>query len=302
MVVYIDIIFLINVLIDGTLIWMTGWSRKLRLRPWRLVLSAVIGGSYAVFLFFPSLGFMYTFIAKMAFSFAMMLTAFGFGGMVHFLRNLGTFYVINFVAAGCVVGCMYVLQSSHDILNGVMFGRGLTGTLPPLIIAIPLAMWIYKRVVLALKQKQEIASFMAKVDVYIDAIASSCTGLIDTGNQLYDPLTKTPVMVMEASQWGEWIPETWMAKIRRAEVDQIVGAIGTEPFIWQDRLRLVPYRGVNRSTQFMLALKPDKVVITTESGQIETIKVLIGLDGGRLSSDNAYQAIIHPSLVQSHSG
>ncbi len=52
MVVYIDIIFLINVLIDGTLIWMTGWSRKLRLRPWRLVLSAVIGGSYAVFFVF----------------------------------------------------------------------------------------------------------------------------------------------------------------------------------------------------------------------------------------------------------
>lgn len=53
--------------------------------------------------------------------------------------------------------------------------------------------------------------------------------------------------------------------------------------------------GVNRNTQFMLAIKPDRVVITTGETQIEAMKVLIGLDGGRLSSDNAYQAIIHPS-------
>ncbi|UUZ85567.1 sigma-E processing peptidase SpoIIGA [Paenibacillus sp. P26] len=48
----------------------------------------------------------------------------------------------------------------------------------------------------------------------------------------------------------------------------------------------------------MLAIKPDRVIITTEDKQIESMKVLIGLDGGRLSSDNAYQAIIHPSLLQ----
>jgi stage II sporulation protein GA (sporulation sigma-E factor processing peptidase) len=74
--------------------------------------------------------------------------------------------------------------------------------------------------------------------------------------------------------------------------------IGTEPFVWQDRLRLVPYRGVNRSTQFMLAIKPDRVVITLGEKQYESLKVLIGLDSGKLSSDNAYQAIIHPNLLQ----
>ncbi|SDC74393.1 stage II sporulation protein GA (sporulation sigma-E factor processing peptidase) [Paenibacillus sp. UNCCL117] len=302
MVVYLDIIFLMNVLIDGTLLWTTAWSRKLRFRLWRLLTAAAIGGSYAIFLFFPPLGFMYTFLVKFLFSLFMLWTAFGFGGLQHFLRNLGAFYMVNFVAAGVVVGCMYARLSAPELLSGILLGRGLTGTLTLIAVGIPVAVWIYRVVVQALKRKQELASLMAKVDVHIDCVASSCTGLIDTGNQLYDPLTRTPVMVMEASQWGEWIPEAWMEKIRRAEVDQIVSAIGMDSFIWQDRLRLVPYRGVNRSTQFMLALKPDKVIITTEQGQTETLKVLIGLDGGRLSSDNAYQAIIHPSLVQAGNG
>lgn len=59
-----------------------------------------------------------------------------------------------------------------------------------------------------------------------------------------------------------------------------------------------PIQGVNRGTQFMLALKPDKVVIAYDGKQVEATKVLIGLDGGKLSSEGAYQAIIHPALVE----
>lgn len=299
MIVYIDVIFLFNVLIDGALLWTTAWSRKLSFRWWRIGLSAAIGGSYAIMLFFPPLSFLYTFAVKFMLSLLMLLTAFGFGGLQHFVRNLGAFYLINFAAAGGVVGFVYFWQSSGEFVQGILISRDLKVTLPLLLFSIPFTVWIYRQVTQALRRKQELTTFMVKVDVHIDDYASSCTGLIDTGNQLYDPLTRTPVMVMEAEQWGEHIPEAWMVKIRRAEVDQLVSSIGTEPFIWQDRLRLVPYRGVNRSTQFMLAIKPDRVVITTEGKQIEALKVLIGLDGGRLSSDNAYQAIIHPALMES---
>ncbi|MBP1156271.1 MULTISPECIES: sigma-E processing peptidase SpoIIGA [unclassified Paenibacillus] len=299
MIVYIDVIFLFNVLIDGVLLWTTAWSRKLHFRWWRLGLSAAIGGSYAIMLFFPPLSFLYTFAVKFMLSLLMLLTAFGFGGLQHFVRNLGAFYLINFAAAGGVVGFVYFWQSSGEFVQGILISRDLKVTLPLLLFSIPFTLWIYRQVTQALRRKQVLTTYIVKVDVHIDDFASTCTGLIDTGNQLYDPLTKTPVMVMEAAQWGEHIPEAWMVKIRRAEVDQLVSSIGTEPFIWQDRLRLVPYRGVNRSTQFMLAIKPDRVVITTEGKQIETMKVLIGLDGGRLSSDNAYQAIIHPALMES---
>ncbi|MNY32162.1 Sporulation factor SpoIIGA [compost metagenome] len=104
-------------------------------------------------------------------------------------------------------------------------------------------------------------------------------------------------MVMEVAEWGDVLPEQWLQRIRSADVDQIISGIGVEEFVWQDRLRLVPYRGVNRNTQFMLAIKPDKVVITHNDSQLEATKVLIGLDGGKLCSDGSYQAIIHPALI-----
>lgn len=94
MIVYIDVIFLFNVLIDGILLWTTAWSRKLSFRWWRLALSAAIGGSYAILLFFPPLSFLYTFAVKFVLSLLMLLTAFGFGGLQHFVRNLGPFTLL----------------------------------------------------------------------------------------------------------------------------------------------------------------------------------------------------------------
>lgn len=48
----------------------------------------------------------------------------------------------------------------------------------------------------------------------------------------------------------------------------------------------------------MLALKPDMVRIELGGFEYSASKVLIGLDGGTLSGDRAYRAIIHPALTE----
>jgi stage II sporulation protein GA (sporulation sigma-E factor processing peptidase) len=308
MIVYLDLIFLTNFLIDGALLFTTAWTRKIRFAWWRLLLAAGIGAAYVVFMFIPEMSFLFTFFVKFGFALVMLAVAFGFSSLQSFLRNLGTFYLINFVAAGGILGIHYFLESSSEVLNGIAISQtgGLRHELTVgfafiAILFIPV-LWFYRNMFLSARQREELTSFLAEVHIFIDQVEASCTGLIDTGNQLYDPLTRTPVMIMEASQWQKHIPETWMKRIRESEVDQIVSAIGLEegeePFVWQDRLRLVPYRGVNKGTQFMLAIKPDRVVIIYNEKTIESLKVLVGLDGGRLSSDNSYQAIIHPVLMQ----
>lgn len=67
-------------------------------------------------------------------------------------------------------------------------------------------------------------------------------------------------------------------------------------------MRLVPYRGINKGSQFMIALKPDEVSIVQEGRTVTTGRVLIGLDGGRLSMESAYRAIIHPVLLEGMTG
>jgi stage II sporulation protein GA (sporulation sigma-E factor processing peptidase) len=307
MIVYVDLIFLMNFLIDGLLLFMTARTRKIQVVWWRLLVGAGIGAVYVVFMFFPALSFLFTFMVKLCFALVMIAVSFGFASLQHFLRNLGIFYLINFVTAGGILAIHYFWETSNEVFNGIAISQsgGVTHELQFgfsfIAIALVSVIWFYKSVFRSVKQREELTSFFAKVQIDIGSVQLCCTGLIDTGNQLYDPLTRTPVMVLEASQCQDYIPEAWMRKIRDSDVDQIISAIGqeheAEGFVWQDRLRLVPYRGINKATQFMLAIKPDRVIISHQDKHIESHKVLIGLDGGKLSSDNSYQAIIHPMLI-----
>ncbi len=304
MVVYIDLIFITNLLIDGTLLWLTGWMRKIKTPWWRISLSALLGALYVIMMFVPELTFMYTFLIKFGLSLIMLWIAFGFGSLQHYMRNMGAFYIINFAVAGGIIGIHYLLQNSGDIWSGIWYttSGGLSFELKigfwfMFIVFIIVIFWF--KIVQSSKRKLDNRHvYFAEVKVNIGNEQVKCTGLLDTGNQLCDPLTRIPVMVMEASLWGDHLPASWKDKLAEGDADKLVMELGEESsFAWQDRLRLVPYRGVNRGAAFMLALKPDSVEICMD-GQISiTTRVLVGLDGGTLSSEKAYRAIIHPDLI-----
>ncbi|MDT2294998.1 sigma-E processing peptidase SpoIIGA [Paenibacillus larvae] len=100
------------------------------------------------------------------------------------------------------------MQSAPEFWNGIWFNRtgGIRvysemGLLFVLTVFGGLLL-LFKTVFNGAKRKEEISVHLAQVEVRIGESVMVCTGLVDTGNQLYDPLTRTPVMVMEAGEWG----------------------------------------------------------------------------------------------------
>jgi stage II sporulation protein GA (sporulation sigma-E factor processing peptidase) len=306
LVVYIDLIFLMNLLIDASLLLVTAWMRKQKVVLWRLALSAVVGAMYVVMMFLPELSFLYTFLVKFLFSVVMLWVAFGFGSLQNYLRNMGAFYIVNFAAAGGILGVHYLLQDSGEIWSGIWYSAsgGLSFSLKIgvlfILVCFFAVLYGFKRVIDARQRQERIRSFLADLEVRVGDTAITCTGLIDTGNQLSDPLSRLPVTVMEAVLWEQVLPPSYRGKLADERADKLILQL-TEAgdFPWPERLRLVPYRGINKGTQFMLALKPDEVMVRLDGKEYRSSRVLIGLDGGRLSTEGTYQAIVHPALVES---
>lgn len=301
---YVDLVLMLNFVLDAAVLAMTAWVRGVPLRWKRIIASAFIGAAYAGMMFVPALALLFTLGVKLALSLLMVWMAFGFSSLQSFMHHVAAFYGVSFAAAGGMMGVYYLLQSHGELWNGIWLmrtgGQGYAMNIGLLFLAITFAaaLLLYKGVLNGRRRKEQMLQHMAEVWVAIGGQVKRCTGLIDTGNHLYDPLTRTPVMVMEASLWEDNLPSSWLARIREDEVDKLVAGIGEDEWAWQDRLRLIPYRGVNRGTSFMLALKPDYVRIEQEGRSYECRKVLVGLDGGTLASNGAYRAIIHPSLVE----
>ncbi len=259
---------------------------------------------YVVMMFVPELSFLFTFLVKFGLSLVMLWIAFGFVSLQSFIHNLTAFYMVNFAIAGGIIGFHYLKQNSGELFEGIWYtaSGGLTFELKVgfwfACIAFLVGIIIVKTVQMKRQQVENRESLLGKVTVSIENKTIECMGLLDTGNQLSDPLTRTPVMVMEASLWEAYLPPTWCEKLAEGEADKLIMELESTDFIWQDRLRLVPYRGVNRGSAFMLALKPDLVRIQLDSKEYVATKVLIGFDGGTLSGEGAYRAIIHPTLTE----
>lgn len=307
MAVYVDVMFLRELLVDGAILLTTAWARHIKPNPWRMLAASAIGACYVVFMLFPQLSFLFTLAIKLLMSLLMVWIAFGFATIQHFIRNVAAFYAVNFVAAGAVIGIYYLLmQGSGEVWRTIVFVNGSMHVewkmgLFYFFAAFCIGLYIYRTVLTQKRERELVHTHLAEVKVTIEERSQTCVGLIDTGNQLYDSLTRTPVMIMEAALWEQVLPSGWLSVIKDGGVDKLVAGMDAESFEWQHRLRLVPYRGVNRGTQFMLALKPDLVEIEFGGQVFETSKVLIGLDGGKLAADGTYQSIIHPSMVHTMS-
>jgi len=302
--VYLDLIFLTNVLFDAAMLMVTAGIRRTEIRYWRIFTASIVGALYTILMFFPAFSLLFTVIFKIGFSLMLVYIAFGFRSLQYYMRNVGMFYLIHFATAGSVFAVHYLLLSSGEMMSGILLspsGSTAFAVESGLWMAVPVfigSLYFFRSVFKSSLRTEAITTYTADVRVEIDETIRCCKGLIDTGNQLYDPLTRTPVMVMDCEQWQDSLPEMWIRRIRSNEVDLIISDMDEKEFVWSDRLRLIPYRGINRGTQFMLALKPDKVVITIHQKTYEPKKVLIALDGGKLSANGSYQALVHPMLIE----
>ncbi len=308
MTVYVDLVFLTNLAVDGAVLMATAKARRILPSRPRLFAAAALGAAYAALMFWAHIPYMYSFGSKVFVSVGMVLLAFGYGGPLRYLRNFATFYVVNFATLGGVIGLSFLLRSASSPWGAMTFtpdgGMILEWQLQLglFVLTFLLSIWMFRSASETGRKRQQLDQLVWEAEVRIDDESWTFKALLDTGNRLYDPLTRIPVMIMEADVWKERLPAGWSERLLRESPDKLVtelDAHASEEYAWGGRLRLVPYRAVNGSGKLMLAVKPDQVLLYRDGHPpLQVNRVLIGLDGGTLSSEGTYRAIVHPDMVQ----
>ncbi|WEK52976.1 MAG: sigma-E processing peptidase SpoIIGA [Candidatus Cohnella colombiensis] len=308
MTVYVDLVFFTNLALDGSVLLLTAKVRSIRPVRSRLFVAAFLGAIYAAAMFWVNVPYLYSFGAKIAISLLMVVLTFGYGGPLQLTRNFVAFYTVNFATLGGVIGINYLIQSSGSDWGGMRYtsdgGIVLKWQLQLglLIGAFLLSSWLFHGASVTRQKRQNVESLIWDVEIKIAEQSWMIKGLLDTGNRLYDPLTRIPVMIVEAQLWKEQLPQGWSERLKDESVDLLLSELDpsfSENYDWSHRFRIIPYRAVNGSSRLILAVKPDSVVISYEGNEAKQIqRILIGLDGGTLSSEGAYRAIVHPDMVQ----
>ncbi|WP_028595815.1 sigma-E processing peptidase SpoIIGA [Paenibacillus assamensis] len=307
-VIYADIILVTNFILDWTLLALTARMRSIRASTFRMLGAAALGTVYAGVLFFPTVPFLVTIGGKVLLSICMLVTAFGYQSFGNLVRNLGAFYFHAFVIAGGAFGIQYLWK---DASSWTMFAAAADWAsrqdLPTggaiVVFGLVFALLIYKLAWGERKQQVHHESYSVELEVVIGSITRTCTGLIDTGNGLKEPLSGTPVIVMDVSLWEDVLPLHWKEIVKSGSVMERMGGFTDsdrphESIFDESRMRLLPYRAVNQSNSWMLGFRPDYIRLKHGERCYMTKKVVIGLEGENLSQERRFQAIIHPELLE----
>lgn len=299
MTIYVDVIWGLNFLFDMMLLMLTQALIKEKIPRLRLILGALVASMIVPFtLFFPA-SILATVYGKILFSFFIILSTFGFQTIYRFFKQLFTFYFITFSVGGALVAVHFLFHQSFTVsLGGLLtFRQGFGDPVSWLFVigGFPLAWFFTKRRMDQHAAEKIRYDQLCPVTISIFNQSYSTMGYIDSGNQLVDPLTRQPVIICDEPFLTQWVPlEEW------TRLKQVSDSLDLEkiPKKWEQRTHIVPYQGVAGKSQFLLAIRPDKLTVMYEHEPLEVHKVLIGLQFSSLTKDHRYHCLLHPQIIK----
>lgn len=212
MKMYIDLFFIFNVIMDYIIIMSTNILLKRRTSYIRMILSSLIGGISSLVLF-TSLNKIVIEIVSIV---IMVLISFGYKGIRYLINNILYMYVLSTLLGGIIY--LFNIKVSNSMFLTYL-----------IIIVISIEIMI-----LYIKENKKMRSIYNnyyKVDIYFkDREKLSLIGFVDTGNNLYDPYKKRPVIIVH------------------------------NKYIKEDKYILVPYHTIN-GNGLLKCIKPDIIFI-----------------------------------------
>ncbi|RSK26948.1 sigma-E processing peptidase SpoIIGA [Bacillus sp. HMF5848] len=300
MTIYLDAIWLLNFLFDALILSLTSYILKRKVKKIRLILGSLLGSSIVIFMLIPHTSMLVSNpIVKLFFSMLIIFVTFGFGQLRIFIENLLTFYFATFAIGGALVGVHYFLQVQFVTENGVII-TNLTGLGDPIawlfvVICFPLLWYFTKKRISNVKYQTYKHDQLVDVIIEISDISLNVCGLIDSGNSLHDPISKAPVMIVDATAVSDTLPKD-VVDIA-SHLDDFLQGQKHVPQGWEGRVRLIPYRVVGQQANMLLALKPDKIKIVDKKGNTYETKGLFAINPAHFSNDKTFNAIIHPKMM-----
>lgn len=286
---YIDVFFVVNLLVDFLLLTLTNQALGGSASPLRNLLAAAAGalGACVLTVFHPGNFTAGKKILHLALAVFMVKAACRIKSPGKMVRGICVFYGASFLLGG--------------ILSAVPMGKR-KGILQFFTITFT-AYWaihIGIRLCKYLKGKDE--TFCEAV-IWLNGKSMKVKGLYDTGNRLRDPLTGKPVCVMEM--------QTFFRLLKKEEQEVLKGFFGRAEErkweVWQRlavslKPRLVPYSSVGCENGLLLVVTADGITISSGEKKGQVKHPVIGLSQTPLSPCGNFQIIISPEIADSRRG
>ena len=178
MKIYIDLVFLLNIVLDFILLMSVSLVLKRNVKLKRLLLGSLFGGISIIILFININSFCLL-ILKIIMGIGMCLITFSFKNIRYTLNNIFYLLIISFIVGG---GLTLIKDYYYSYIILIIFF---------IIIA-----YLYY---MSMKKYKNSYSNYYKVDLYYKNKLYKLNGYLDTGNNLYDQYKHRPIILIKSN-------------------------------------------------------------------------------------------------------
>lgn len=265
MIVNIDILVIENSIVNYFLLYITSQTLRIRKSFINIALPSFIGGLYVVTLIFPSLYFFTTLPFKLFIALLMIYILFHKNTILFDIKALIVYISYSMLLAGL---CFFIELNYTEPgqLNSVIYNF----TYKKLMIALIILYLVINRLVIFIRDRIELSSLIYTVDIIFKNREKTVKAFLDTGNELREPATNLPVMILESYYLEEKLEE--------------------------NEIFYISYRVVNGEISKLKGFKPEFIRIH-KGDNYEIRQVIIALCENKLSKISEYNALLSRGLI-----
>lgn len=295
MTIYIDLIFFENIIMNSIIIYATSIIIKQKPKILRVLISSIIGAIYSIALYITNYKIYTSIFSKIILSIIMMYVAFKPSNLKKLFKQVLIFYLTSFVFGGVALNLIYFLKPENiSIKNGLFTGEY---ALKVIMLGALVALIIVKISIKIIKSKITTKDMYCKIKMKINEKQIETNAMIDTGNLVKEPITNTPVVIVESSLLEGIIPKEILNNLENilcGNLNNIPQEIQEEYFT---RLRCIPFSSLGKENGMLVGIKIPEIIAQNEEEERKTSNIIIGIYDKSLTKRGEYRALIGVELI-----
>lgn len=297
MVIYFDIVFLINLVMNFLILLFVGIVLNLRRNYIRIFLGAIVGCLFLLSLFFSN-PILQAMPFKIALSFLMILLSFRLKDFKEFFKVLGFFYLISFMVGGGAFALFYFYNLKEAFSSNILLINNISVPWWILLVSSLVLLIFFKYLWPLIYRVLSRENLIVPIKIVFGQKSLELKALIDTGNELHDPVSDYPVIIVEFEAIKDFFNQDIQEAMRKGPEKSLedLGRIlsGSK---WATRFRLIPFESIGKSKGLLIGFKPDLITVDFNDNVLEIKGAILGIYQRILSSNGTYRALLHPDLI-----
>lgn len=295
MTIYIDVVLIENLIMNYIIIYATAIVLKNKKSHLRFFLASLLGAIYTIISYTSALEVYTSIILKILLSIIIVYIAYNPQTMKKMWKDIVIFYLVSFVFGGVAFSLIYIVKPQEVLMKNGLF----LGTYPLKTIALGtiVAFILIILTVKIIKTKISKKDMFCDIEIKINEEVIRTKAMVDTGNLLKEPITNTPVIVVEHTLLYNCMPKEILnntENILGGDIEKIPKEIREK---YMPKLKIIPFSSLGKQNGMLIGIKPAYIEIKNEENSIRRENVIVGIYNKSLTNRGEYRALIGIELI-----